>query len=239
VMADLTPIATFGVNFSLATGKDDYQGADSSQLFGLLNNKNTSFTVGVNYAPSVRVNVGADYGRETYNSLQQSRNANPPPDPQFTDPTRNWTLADDEKVNTVSVYLNLIKALPKTDIRVAYDYSDSDQGFLHGGPRIDALGAIGQFIPLPNVTNKWHHATVDVRYFVSKKLAVGLYYLYEKFDVADYATINSAGPATLPLPALGAQTNTPRLDWLGSITTGYGARPYTGQTGMVRVFYEF
>jgi hypothetical protein len=245
VMADLTPISSFGVEFSLATGKDDYQGADSSQLFGLLNNKNTAFTVGVNYAPNPRVSVGADYGRETYNSLQQSRNANPPPDAQFTDPSRNWTLTNDEKVNNVTVYVNLIKALPKTDIRIAYDYSDSDQGFLHGGPRIDALkvptatAPNGQFIALPNVTNKWHHATVDIRYFVTKKLAVGAYYLYEKFDVADFATINSAGPATLPVAALGAQTDTPRLDWLGSITTGYGARPYTGQTGMVRVFYEF
>ena len=201
--------------------------------------------MGVNYAPNARVNVGADYGRETYNSLQQSRNANPAPDPQWTDPTRNWTLTNDEKVNNFSVYLNLVKALPKTDIRIAYDYSDSDQGFVHGGPRIDALALPtatapgGTFVALPNVTNKWHHATVDVRYYVSKKLGVGFYYLYEKFDVADYATINSAGPATLPLPALGAQTDTPRIDWLGAITTGYGARPYTGQTGIVRVFYQF
>ncbi len=116
-IVELTPLSTVGINLSLATGKDDYQGADGSQQFGLLNNKNTAYTVGVNYAPNARVNVGADYGRETFNSLQQSRNANPPPDPQFTDPTRNWTLTNDEKVNNFSVYLNLVKALPKTDIR--------------------------------------------------------------------------------------------------------------------------
>ena len=241
----LTPLSTVGIDLSLATGKDDYQGADSSQEFGLLNNKNTAYTVGVNYAPSARISIGADYGRETYNSLQESRNANPLPDPQFTDPTRNWTLTNDEKVNYVSVYANLLKALPKTDIRIAYDYSDSDQGFLHGGPRIDAMklptatAPNGTFVALPNVTNKWHQATIDIRYYVTSKLAVGAYYLYEKFDVQDFATIDSAGPQTLPRTDLGAQTDTPRLDWFGAILTGYGNRPYTGQTGMVRVFYEF
>ena len=77
--------------------------------------------MGVNYAPSTKVNVGADYGRETFNSLQESRNANPAPDPQWTDPNRNWTLTNDETVNTFSAYVDLVKALAKTDIRVAYD----------------------------------------------------------------------------------------------------------------------
>ncbi len=238
-IVELTPLSTVGVNFSLATGKDDYQGADASQQFGFLNNKNTAYTVGVNYAPSTRVNVGADYGRETYNSLQESRNANPAPDPSWTDPNRNWSLTNDEKVNNFSLYLNLVKALPKTDIRVGYDYMDSDQGFVHGGPRIDALSALGTFVALPNVTTTWHHLTVDLRYSLSEKLGVGIYYLYEKFDVADFATINSAGPASLPRPELGPQNNTPRIDWLGAITTGYAVRPYTGSTGIVRLFYHF
>ena len=185
------------------------------------------------------VNFGADYGRETYHSLQQSRNANPAPDPQWTDATRNWTLTNDETVNNASVYLNLVKAIAKTDIRFGYDYSDSDQGFLHGGPRIAGLTAAGTFIPLPNVTNKWQRATFDLKYAITPKVGLGFAYYYEKFDVSDFATINTAGPASLPVALLGAQTDTPRNDWLGSITTGYGNRPYKGQTGYVRVFYMF
>ncbi len=235
LIASLTPVSTLGVDLSFATGKDDYQGADAEQMFGLLDNKNTSYTIGVNYAPDSRVNLGAEYGRETFNALQASRNANPAPDPSWTDPSRDWNLTNDEKSNNVSVYVNLAKLLPKTDIRVAYDYSDSDQGFVHGGPRIAAI----DFTALPNVTNKWHHATLDVRYHVSEKLGVGVFYQYEKFDVQDYATIDSAGPQTLPLPALGPQTDAARVDWLGALITGYAARPYTGQTGIVRVFYQF
>jgi MtrB/PioB family decaheme-associated outer membrane protein len=238
-IAELTPASSVGVSFSLATGKDDYQEGDAAQEFGLLDNKNTAWTVGVSYAPSDRVNIGADYGHEEYDATQQSRNANPAPDPSWTDPNRNWTLANDETVNTFSAYVDLIKALAKTDIHAAYTYSDSDQAFVHGGPRIASLSAANQFVALPNVTNTWQQLMVDVRYSISKSFGIGLSYLFEKLDVEDYATINTAGPQTLPRPELGAQTDTARIDWLGSITTGYAARPYKGQTGIVRVFYVF
>jgi Putative outer membrane beta-barrel porin, MtrB/PioB len=237
VMLQLTPLASVGIDFTLSTGKDDYQGADSAQEFGLLNNKNTAYTVSVNYTPSAKVNVGAEYGRETYNALQESRNANP--GAQFTDPSLNWNLTNDESANYFSAYVNLIRAIEKTDIRVGYDYNDSNQGFLFGGPRIGSLTAAGQFVPLPDVTHKWQQATVDVRYFVSKKFGLGFFYMYEKFDIEDFATINTAGPQSLPVAALGPQTDTARIDWLGEISTGYAARPYKGQTGIVRVFYEF
>ena len=68
---------------------------------------------------------------------------------------------------------------------------------------------------------------------MSKKVGIGLTYWYEKLDVEDFATINTAGPQTLPLAELGAQTDKARIDWLGGlVTTGYGNRPYKGQTGM-------
>jgi len=262
-IAELTPVSMIGVNFSLSTGKDDYQGADPSQQFGLLNNKNTAYTVGVNAVPNAKMNFGFDYGRETYNSLLRSRTANPFSGvpgayESWTDPLHNWDLTNDEKVNNFSLFLNLVKALPKTDIRFGYDYSNSDQAFIHGGPRIAALlapdntslrtagdtrpcatGLANCFVALPNVTNTWQHLTVDLTYSLSKKVGVGFSYWYEKFDVADYATINTAGSATLPLASLGTQTGTPRIDYLGSISTGYGNRPYKGQTGFVRLFYYF
>jgi hypothetical protein len=242
---EVTPKSSFGLNLSYAMGKDDYQEADPAQQFGLLDNENTAFTVGLYYVPSEKVNFGADYGYEKYEALQQSRNANPAPDASWTDPNRNWTLNHDEKVNTFTAYLNLVKAIKKTDIRASYDYADSDQAFTHGGPRIASLSLptaaapSGTFVALPNVTNTWHRATVDLRYSISEKLGFGAAWWYEKFDVEDYATINTAGPMTLPRPELGAQTDTARIDWLGELLTGYGNRPYTGNTFFVRLFYMF
>ena len=243
LLAEFNPVSSVGVNLSVATGKDDYSGADPTQQFGLLNNKNQAYTVGVTYAPNMKVNVGADYGREIFNAVEQSRNANPLPDPQFTDPTRNWTLTNDEHVNTFTLYLTMNKLLPKTNMRLAYDYSSSDQAFIHGGPRITTpvtgLQAIGQFIPLPNVTNTWTHLTFDFTYALSRKMALGFSLLHEKFDVSDFATINTAGPQSLPASYLGAQTDTARIDWWGALLTGYGNRPYSGTTGVVRLFYYF
>ena len=238
-IAEVMPTSSLGVNFTWGTGKDDYAEGDPTQEFGLLDNENTAWTVGLNYAPSMKVNFGADYGHETFNSMQQSRNANPAPDPSWTDPNRNWTVANDETVNTFSAYVDLVKALAKTDIRAAYTYSDSDQAFVHGGARIASLSTANQFVALPNVTNTWQQFTLDISYALSEKIGIGFYYMFEKFDVEDFATINTAGPQTLPRTDLGSQTDTARIDWLGGLVTGYGNRPYKGQTGIVRVFYNF
>ena len=232
IIAEVTPISTVGLDFTLFHGKDDYAGADGNQEFGLLDNKNTGWTAGLNYAPSMKVNLGADYGRETYNALQESRNANPAPDPSWTDPSRNWSLSSDETVNTFTAYANLVKLLAKTDIRASYDLSDSDQAFVHGGPRIASLAAANQFVPFPNVTNKWQRATIDVSYSVSNNLGLGASYWYEKLDVQDYATIDTAGPQTLPVPGLGAQTDTPRIDWLGSHHHRLRPPPVQGADGV-------
>jgi hypothetical protein len=238
-VAEVMPTSSLGVNFTFTKGTDDYEEGDPSQEFGLLDNNNTAWTVGASYAPGEKVNIGADYGHETFDALQQSRNANPAPDPQWTDPSRNWTMTNDETVNTFSAYVDLVKALKRTDIRAAYTYSDSDQAFAHGGPRIASLAAANTFVALPNVTNTWQQLTLDVTFSLSKSLGLGFNYLYEKFDVEDFATINTGGPQTLPLPAAGAQTDAARIDWFGGLLTGYGNRPYKGQTAIVRVFYNF
>lgn len=236
---EFNPVAMVGVNASFSAGKDDYAGADSTMRFGLLDNNNTGLTVGVTVTPNAKVNFGADYGRETYEAQMRSRNANPAPDASWTDPNRDWLLDQDETVNNATVYVNLAQVLAKTDVRVAYDYSDSDQGYIHSGPRISTLAGLGTFIALPNVTNKWQRVSFDLTRMINAKVGVGFAYYYEKFDVSDWATINTAGPQSLPVASLGAQTDQPRLDYLGGLLTGYGNRPYKGQTGYIRLFYSF
>jgi hypothetical protein len=184
--------------------------------------------------PTNVIAFGGNYGHDGYGSFQRSRNANPPPDPTWTDPTRDWTLDNDDKIKTASVYLDLLRAVRKTDIRFAYDYSDSDNAFVHGGPRVVSLTAAGQFIPLPNVDNRWQRLTADVQYFLTARAGVGVGYYFEKLDISDYDTIDTNGPVGFA-PATGV----PRIDWLGGLTTGYGNRPYTGNTAYVRVIYRF
>jgi putative beta-barrel porin MtrB/PioB len=222
VVFTMNPADAFDVTFSVAAGKDDY----TNLQFGLLDNSNSSYNVGVNAFPTKIVAFGANYGRDRYVANQRSRNANPLPDAQFTDPLRDWTLNNEENVNNVNVYLDLPKVIPKTDVRFNYDFSDSDNGFIFGGPRIDSLLVVGQFVPLPNVTNRWQRVSADVKYYFHKQVGIAAGYWYEKFDVNDFNTIDLT-------------PGTPRIDLLGEISTGYGNRPYKGSTGFVRMIYLF
>ena len=52
-------------------------------------------------------------------------------------------------------------------MRFSYEMNDSDNAFTYGGPRIPALQAAGQFIPLPNVVNEWNRFTCDLKYFLT------------------------------------------------------------------------
>jgi hypothetical protein len=224
----------------LAGGKDRYL-ADNSvpvsrpgELFGLHEADTTSLNVGVNVHPTDVVAFGVNYGRDRYSSLQLSRNANPPPDPTWTDPNRDWTLDNDDKINTFGAYVELLRAISNTDIHFGYDLSDSDNSFVHGGPRIAVLAGLNQFIELPVVTNTWQRASADVQYFFTPRTGVGVGYYFEKLDIVDFNTIDTNGPVGLT-----TETGDPRLDWLGGLTVGYGNRPYTGHTGQIRLLYRF
>ena len=251
VLFTVTPVDMVDFYVSFANGKDEYDvgsGAPVSrpgELFGLVESEVTSWTLGANMRPNDKVGFGASYGREELGAFQQSRNANPPPDPSWDDPNRNWTLDNDEEINNFNLYLDLLEAIQKTDIRVSYDFSDSDNAFVHGGPRVATLAATppGQFIALPNVTNQWQRFTVDVKYYLTAKVGVGVGYWYEKLDIEDFNTIDSNGPVGLSTQAGRAvetdPTGIPRIDWLGGLITGYGNRPYKGNTAFVRILYRF
>lgn len=233
VLFVFTPAAKVDFTASFAAGKDEYNGDD--QQLGLLNNDNTAFNVGVNVTPVDKVALGFNYGREEFSSTQMSRNTNPAPDAGWTDPNRNWALDNDETVNNVQLYLTLVKAIKNTDLSVTYDYMDSDNAFVHSGPRIDYYRSINQFEALPNVSNTWKRLTTDLNYFFTKKVGVGIGYWYEKFDVNDWTAVDTYGPVN----AVGAATGTPRVDYLGELTLGYGSRPYKGSTGFFRILYVF
>jgi hypothetical protein len=229
-LVTLTPTPTMDLTASVTYTDDQYGGPGLE--FGLLSNTNTAFNLGVNYTPTDHIAMGANYGRDDFSTSQKSRNANPAPDPQFNDPNRDWTLDNDEKVNNFDLYLDLLNTFKNTGIRFAWNYSDSDNGFLLGGPRVSpsvpgSLAALGTFEQLPNVTNTWQQFMIDLKYSFSAKVGFAVGYFYEKLDVTDFATINLPG------------TDQPRIDYLGGLTTGYGNRPYNGSTFSARLLYSF
>lgn len=246
LILQVTPNEKFDLGFSLATGKDEYKG--EGHEFGLLDTKNTSYTVTAGIYPTEKVTLGGSYGWDKFESNQKSRNANPPSGvpgayESWTDPNRDWYLDNDETVKNAGLFLDLIKVLPKTDIKFSYDYSSSDNAFLYSGPRIQALitnttptvadlskpcptGTTTCFEQFPNVTNKWTQMRVDLIHMFRPKIGVGVSYWYEKLEITDWTNTDNADGSV-------------RIDPLGSLNTGYGNRPYTGRTGTVRLIYTY
>lgn len=250
VILTVTPNSKFDVSLSLNGVDDEYTG--EGHEFGLLTTKNTSINLTANFYANDKVTFGGMYGMDAFTSNQLSRNANPlsnPPNPvyeQFNDPYRNWYLDNAEDVTSAGLWVDLIQALPNTDIRLAYNFSDSDNELNLNGPRIEALkapddlskrnpldtsrpcaaGVPSCFIPQPNVTNTWSQLKLDVRHMFRPNMGVGLGYQYEKLEIVDFATTD-------------VTPGVPRMDPLGALTTGYGNRPYTGSTFIAKLIYMF
>ena len=251
VILALTPNSKFDVNLTYAATNDAYKG--EGHEFGLLKNDVNSTSVAANFYATDKITLGATYGMDKMSTHQKSRSANPITAgalyQSFTDPNRDWYLDNDETVKTAGVYLDLAKALPNTDIRLAYNYSNSDNALDMNGPRINALitngasnlsagdtkpctalvngvVAVPCFIPVPNVTNNWTQLKLDVKHMFKPNMGVGFGYQYEKLNIVDFATTNLAD-------------GSPRMDPLGAITTGYGNRPYTGSTIVAKLIYMF
>ena len=239
VVFSVNPVEPVGVFFQYTTTRDTFKGDESipagREQFGLLSQDLNAWAIGADYSMNEMVHLGLTYGWDEFSALQKSRNANPPPDPTWTDPARNWFLDNNEKVNTVLAYVDVLGLMEsKADLRVGYEMNDSKNAFDYSGPRIDSLTAAGQFIPLPNVINDWNRFTVDFKYFVNRAFGVGLGYWYEEFNVTDWNTLDSGGPV-----GFFPQDGQPRIDWLGGLMTGYGNRPYNGGRFFARMLYRF
>ena len=226
----LTPLSQFSVNASAGIGSQEYPGTN----FGLRNNDNHVYSVGFDFVPSDRVSLGASYGYEKYTALQASRTANPLPantvanlaDPtlQFNDPRRDWTDDSADRVRTVTASMDLIKLLPKIDVKFAYDYSHAESTYTYGLAANTVIAAPVQLTP---VMNELQRGTIDGRYFVNRRFAVGLVYWYDQYKVDDFAL----GPvASLSQPATAPAA--PTLMMLG-----YFYRPYTANSVMGRITY--
>jgi hypothetical protein len=125
-------------------------------------------------------------------------------------------------VNTFNASLDLIKLFPRTDVKMAYDYSHAESTYTYG---LTADTVVAAPVQLSPVMNELQRGTVDGRYFVTRHLAVGLVYWFDKYRVDDFAL---SPVASLAQPA----TATPALMMLG-----YFYRPYTANSVMARMTY--
>ena len=211
----VTPASPFSLNGTVFVGREGRPGG----VFGLRSNNNSGASVGFDFVPGDAVSAGASYQYEKYTALQRSRQANP--GPQFDDPTRDWTTDSADRVHTLTASADLLKLWPKTDLRVAYDFSRARSVYIYGLAPNTTLAAVSQ---LPPVMNTRSHVSADARYSLSRHVTAGLVYWYEKYSVDDYAF----SPATLTGVAQPA-----------FLTLRYLYRPYNAHTIWLRASYLF
>ena len=212
-IVQVTPVSALSFNAMVSAGNEDYP----SSMLGLQSNDNRGYSVGVDYVPRQAVSMGLNYEFERYTTLQASREANP--GAQFTDPTRNWTTSGADKAGTFTASMDLLKAWPKTDIRLAYDYSHAESTYVYG---LAPNSTIPPVVQLPTVMNQLQRGTLDVRYHLTSHFAAGLVYWYDKYSVNDFA--------------LGAATLT-SIAQPSFLMIGYLDRPYTASTVSGRFTY--
>jgi hypothetical protein len=112
-----------------------------------------------------------------------------------------------------------LKLWPKTDLRLAYDYSRAQSVYVYGLTANTTLATPAQLPPVLNTRNR---VSADARYYLSPRVAVGLVYWYEKYDVDDYA-FNPSTLTSIAQPSF--------------LMLGYLYRPYTANTLWGRITY--
>jgi MtrB/PioB family decaheme-associated outer membrane protein len=211
--AQVTPWNAVGLYATGAVGIEHRPDA----AFGLQDNDMRSITLGIDVVPSAAVGAGLSYGFENYSTLQRSRQANP--GLQFNDPTRDWETDMDEDVHTWSATFDVRPGTGRLSLATAYDYVRSTARYLYVLPANSTLSAPEQ---LPEVFNAYHRATADLRFALTRRVAIGVGYELDKYNVQDFAR----SPDVLSTPLLPAFVN-----------LLYQWRPYDIHAGSLRLIY--
>jgi MtrB/PioB family decaheme-associated outer membrane protein len=224
----LMPVTNLAVNVSVAAGNDDYL----ESVFGLRDNNHRVYGVGFDATPRENVAFGASYSRENYMALARSRQANP--GVQFNDETRNWAVDTDDLVHSFILNADFTNLFEKLDVRLAWDLNRSTSTYSYiTGPVADRTlpeetPTLPSSLPtptqLPDVISDLDRGTADFVYNLNRRFGIGVSYWYERFDVQDFALdAESTGNV--------ARSN--------AVLIGYLYRPYTAQTGWVRLIVRW
>lgn len=225
LIASIAPEERYSVNFSTGYVKDDY--VDSA--FGLQTQDGRFFSLGADYSPRKNVDVFADYGYEKYGTLQKSRNS--PASAPSTDTSKDWTTDGSDHAHTFTAGVSAKRIKEKVDADWNLEYSNAADSYTYGLAPNQTIFTSTPLKQLPGFGQDRTTSMLNVMYYISRRVGLGAGWLYETFNSDDWAwTQDTLNAVSLPRGGAPSQQ---------IILTRYTYRPYTGNTGFVRVRYLF
>jgi len=186
-----TDRTTYGIYYNFVY--DDY---DTSQL-GLQNSQRHDVTFDWTYTPSDVTTLNVYYTYENIQTEQLNREFVPgfigPPCNTPNNPACNWIANHDNDAHTVGAGVSHQYAENRVKLSADYWFSDSveDITFVTGS----ALSAID----MPKLKTRNHNARFTGRYRWNPNVDISLSYLYQRFEIDDFATDTvSPGSALIP-----------------------------------------
>ncbi len=235
-VASLNPLASLGVNASIAWTKDAYLNENTpvADRFGLQDFTSRTYTAGLELAPRDGLGAGLSFSVEDYDGAQQSRTASPGTAGaggllQVDDPTRNWTMNEANKAWSAIASLDVLRQIEKTELRFAYSYSHYVGNY---GFQLPANTTLAKPVPLPDILSTEARASVDLRYFITRQVAVGLVYWYDNYGVSDFS-LSPDVVSGVAQPAVAPGQNTA----VSALLLNYFYRPFKAHTGWLRLTY--
>lgn len=190
----VSPVNSVSLGLSGQYLNDKYA---EDERFGLKRSKAITGNFDVAYAPSNVVTVYANYGNEYRRSEIQSGakddtfNSAGTLDDAFTsdnfNPFNYWNTNIKEKTDTVGIGLTIQIVPDRLILDTNYNFSHSKMDFDNYNPNGKVKLANAEAQDWPNVVNRLHEFKIDLSYSVAKNLKAGLRYMYEKYDLDDFA----------------------------------------------------
>ena len=198
-------------------------------LYGLTNNKMSTYGLNVDWAAHSMVMVNAWYNYEKYSYTQSTRRSNAGTASPYTGitPFKKMDFSIDGE-DTVSVYgLGLSGGVDAISYSLDSTFSDGKGSHRIYGPFIAigngiAAGKDGTALDtsyLTDITNKLTTVNAKADYNFTKAFSLGLAYLYEKFEIVDWSLdqVNVYNPS-------GANTGTAAVN--GNLLLGVANNSY-------------
>jgi len=203
IMATFYPHEAWTVGAQVIVGTDDFPASD----FGVLGDDHEIYSLDASYAASERLSFFGSYAVEEYDLRLSAREWRPfgPGDPFRTETgvesASNWTARNVDRIDTVTLGLELALIPDKLRLDLSFSRSESDGRIVYDSP----LGAVDanpfepvDFEEVDDVT--FYNLNPELELTLGERASLVLSYLRESYEILDF---NSSGFQLVPVTGAG------------------------------------